>query len=187
MSDIRVTSRYAKSLLQLSLELNKLEESYRDMELISNTCKSSKDLSLLLKSPVVKPDKKQAILSEIFDQYLSEVTRSFVRLIVRKKRELYLEEIAEQFILQYKAHKNIEIAHVITAIPLTDELRKEIPKLVENAMNSDATIELLEEVDEALIGGIVLRVGDKQLDESIRKKLMKLEMEFSRNPYVKKF
>ena len=131
------------------------------MVLIKETCNGSKELSLLLRSPLVKPDKKRAILDEIFGKSLTEVTQSFVSIITKKKREVFLEEIANQFIRIYKVHKNIEVAYVRTAIPLNDKLRKEIPKLVESAIKSKANIELVEEIDEKLIGGMVLRVGDK--------------------------
>jgi F-type H+-transporting ATPase subunit delta len=135
----------------------------------------------------VKPDKKQTIINAVFDKVLSELSSNFVSIIVKKKREAFLEEIANQFIQQYLVHKNVQVAKVTTAIPLNDKLRKEMPRLVQEIMKSDATVELIEEVDEELLGGLVLRVGDQQLDDSIRKKLSALEMDFSQNPYVKKF
>jgi F-type H+-transporting ATPase subunit delta len=187
MNDIRVASRYAKSLLQLSIELDKVQETFSDMELIQRTCEESKELGLLLKSPLIKPDKKQAILKAIFGNVIGELTNGFVDLIVKKKREVLLEEITNQFVNQYRLHKNIKVATVTTAFALNDKLREEMPELIKRIMNTDSSIELTEHIEEDLLGGMVIRVNDQQLDDSIRRKLMALEMEFSKNPYVKKF
>ena len=186
MSEIRVASRYAKSLLQLSVELKNLDKTFEDMTMIKEACESSDELALLLKSPLVNSDKKLSIIREVFKGSFSKITDSFVELITKKKRELLLLEIADQFIHQYKEYKNIEVATITTAIPLNDNIRKEIPKIIADAMNSDASIEMVEQVDETLIGGIVLRVGDQQFDDSVKRKLRKLEMEFGSNPYISK-
>jgi len=185
MRDIKVASRYAKSLLGIAVEQNNLEEVHNDMQMISKVCNDNNELVLLLKSPIVNTDKKKAILSEIFGKKISQISSTFISIILNKRRENILPAIAEAFIFIYKEHKNITTAIVTTAIALTDAQKKAVVKLL-NAQGKE-NVELKEIVNGEIIGGMILRVGDKQVDESIKRKLTNLEMEFDENPYVKEF
>lgn len=185
MKEIRVASRYAKSLLGLAIEQNKLEEAYADMKLVAETCSSSRDLSLLLKSPIVKSDKKQAIVDQIFSGQMSELSNAFVGIIIRKKREYLLEDISKEFLMQYKAHKNIVTAQVTSAVQLDDALKQRILALV--AGNEGEGVEMVESIDKDIIGGFIVRVGDKQIDASIAGRLADLRQEFNKNEYVAEF
>lgn len=181
-----LSARYAKSLLGLAIEQNQLDAVYADMQLIEAACKDSRDLALLLKSPVVKTDKKQSILKAVFGESLSQLSIAFVNLLADKRREYHLQGIASAFISQYKKHNNITTAKVVSAVALTDEVRGKLRDMV-NATYPDQKIELAEQVDESLIGGFVLRVADKQVDASIKRSLTDMQMEFNKNPYVKDF
>ena len=173
----RVASRYAKSLLALALEQGEMENAYNDMKLVSETCDSSKDLSLLLQSPIIKPDKKTEILREIFAGRLGKLSLSFIDIIIKKRRENYLEAIAREFQYQYKSHKNILTAIVTSDVGLDDNIRSEIMKIVKDSANAE--VELVEKADKDLIGGLILRIGDKQIDASIQRKLINLRRDFS--------
>lgn len=186
MLDSKVASRYAKSLIDLGLEKNALEDIMKDMTLINVVCSENKELISLLKSPVIRSDKKASILKEVFYSYFtSEITKAFTQIILRKKREAILFAISEAFISLYKKHHNIKVAKITTAVPLTSEQKQKIVEQIKRTEN--ATIELNEVVDKDIIGGLVLRVEDKQFDESIRRKLLRLEMEFDDNPYIKEY
>lgn len=166
----------------MALEQGELEIAYNDMKLVFETCSSSKDLSLLLKSPIVKPDKKKEILREIFVNRLSKLSLSFIDIIIRKRREQYLEAIAREFQYQYRSHKNILTAIVTSAVGLDDKIRSEIMKIVRDSENTE--VELVEKADKDLIGGLILRIGDKQIDASIQRKLKELSKSFKENPYI---
>ncbi len=183
MRDIKVASRYAKSLLGIAVEQGKLEELHKDMQLISSVCAENRELVLLLRSPIVKADKKQTVLTAVFGKSVSEIANTFVAIIVAKKREGILADIADAFIDAYKAHQNITSATVTTAVPLSKEQKAAVVKSLQTE-GRDA-IDLKETVNEEIIGGMILRVGDKQIDESIKRKLTNLEMEFDENPFVK--
>lgn len=185
MLDIKAAPRYAKSLLDLGIEQKTLEELFSDMQLIHLVCKQNPELTLLLKSPIVRADKKESILKEVFFNFLSLTSTTFIKLILKKKREALLDAIASAFIHLYKVHHNIKIAKVTTAIALNDAQRKKIISLLESS--EKAIIELNEIVNPEIIGGMILRVDDRQIDESIRRKLSNLEMEFDDNPYVKEY
>lgn len=185
MKNRKIASRYAKSILGLAVEQKKVEEIYTDALMILKACEESNELSLLLKSPVINTDKKLAILNEIFKGNASEMMVLFINIIVRKGREALLEDIMHTFISQYKTHKNIETAVITTAVPLDDKLRKAIKDLLKGQADEGHSIELEEKVNKDIIGGLIVRIGDKQLDESIKSKINELEMEFKKNPYIK--
>ena len=184
MRNTRVTLRYAKSLLGLAVEQNQLEVCKFDMESILTVCKENKELSLLLKSPVVKTDKKLMILNEVFSN-LSTLTKSFINIITNKKREMLLQEIAERFLLVNKENKGIESELIITANPLGNDLREAVQAFVERY--AGGKVELTEKVDEKLIGGTVIRIGDKQLDTSVLRQINDLKQTFNKNLYIKDF
>jgi F-type H+-transporting ATPase subunit delta len=152
MKGTRASARYAKSLLDLALERNELEKVYADIQLILHTIRENRDLAAMLKSPVIKTEKKKIVLNEIFSKELSAVTNSFLQLIATHKREEYVDMIGEEFIAKYKKQKQ---------------------------MNSE--IELVEKINKELIGGFILRVGDKQNDTSILGKIRLLERTFKEN------
>ena len=185
MKQSRVTIRYAKALLQLAIEQNTLEQSYNDMVLLDAVCTESKDLSLLLKSPIVKTDQKLSILKEIFESKLGEVSMAFINIITTKKREGLLALIASSFISLYKVHNKIETATVTTAAPLDEALRAEVIHYIKR--HGDDNVELTEKVDEKIIGGAIIRMGDKQLDASVSKAISELRQTFNKNLYIQDF
>lgn len=185
MKQSRVTIRYAKALLQLAIEQNTLEQSYNDMVLLNSICSESKELSLLLKSPLIKTDKKLVILDEIFASKLGKVSMAFVNIITTKKREGVLPLIAKSFIKLYKEHNKIEAATITTARPLDDELRSEVIKFVKQHGKQD--VELTENIDENIIGGAIIKMGDKQLDASVSRVIKELKQTFNKNLYIKDF
>ena len=172
MSDIRVASRYAKSVFELANETQKLEAVHNDMVNIKETIEASRELELLLKSPIVNVSKKRGILDKLFGS-ADELTRKFFTLLVKKGRESYLYDTAEQFHLLYNKANSIEMAQVITPFALTDELRESF-KVKVQSISGKKGVELKEKVDESLIGGYILRVGGQQIDDSVRSRLRQL-------------
>src|SRR5687767_1782106 len=110
----KVTSRYAKSLIDLAVEQGKLEKVLDDINGFLNAA-NNRDLILLLKSPLVKPDKKEKVMEAIFKERVDELTYSFFQIIIRKGREALLPEIAEEFVNQYRKIKGISIVNLVSA------------------------------------------------------------------------
>lgn len=176
MKGVRAAVRYAKALLQLAQEKNSLDVVIADVKLIHNTIEENRELALMLQSPLVKSDKKESVLTSIFGSKINELTLKFVQLVVEQKRENSLQTICEQFIASYNELKNIAIVNVTTTQPLTESLRAEIVKKIKSDYQL-SEVELVEKVDESLIGGMILRIGDKQLDASIRRQLNDIKQE----------
>lgn len=183
MIETRVSFRYAKSLLDLSLEKGQLEQVREDMQLVLDTIRESHDLQLMLKSPIIKTDKKQAILKAIFGGKIGVISSEFIDIITRKRRESELEGIADAFISQYKNHKQILSAVITTASGLDKSLREKVLAIVKGSTKSE--VELIEKINKDLIGGFVLRVDDQQVDASILRQIKNLDRTFSENPYIK--
>ncbi len=186
MADYRAASRYVRSLLELAQEQGALEEVHKDMQFIARTCERSFELVALLRSPIIKHDKKKAILEKIFKGKVHGLTLAMLDIITRKNRESLLPSIAAEFHNAYNNFKGIQKASITTTIALDKEIRKEIEQIVKT-LSDKKTIELEEKIDENLIGGFILNVGDKQVDASISNKLRSLKLLFKQNPYIKEF
>jgi F-type H+-transporting ATPase subunit delta len=185
MPNPRLAFRYAKSVLDLAIEKGKLEQVYADMELLQQICKGNPDFVNLLKSPVVKSDTKRKIVEAVTNGKISEITAAFNALLISKGRESNLPEITTAFISQYKEHKDIHPVKLTTAVPLTDEVRRVIADQVRKASGYD-NIELEEKVDQDIIGGFVLQVGDKLVDASIAYDLTTIARQFENNDFIYK-
>ncbi|MEQ8363119.1 MAG: ATP synthase F1 subunit delta [Cyclobacteriaceae bacterium] len=186
MSDFRAASRYVRSLLGLAQEQGVLDEVHSDMQFISKTCNENLELVSLLRSPIIKSDKKKAILYKIFEGKVNKLTLAIIDIVTRKNREAILPSIAREFHNAYNDFKGIQKATITSTVALDPEIRKEVEGIVKQ-LSDKKTIELEEKVDSSLIGGFVLNVGDKQLDASISSKLKALKLMFKKNPYVKEF
>lgn len=180
MKETRVALRYAKSLISLAEERDVLEQVKGDMELILSVCEESQDFSNMLKSPVVRADKKSAILNQVFGSKISELSLSFLNLLTSKKREAILGAVAENYINLYNESKNIVSASVTTAAAITEDIKAQVLTQLKSVVG-DADVRIEERVDASLIGGFVLRVGDLEFNASVANKLQKLKREFVSN------
>jgi F-type H+-transporting ATPase subunit delta len=182
----RVASRYVKSLLDLAVSQGSLDKVHADMQLLANTIDKSRDLELMLKSPVIRHDKKNSILAAIFKSKVSALTMAFVDILTKKNREPLLPEIAKEFHNAFNVYKGVGKASVTTTMPMDAKTRAEFEAIVKKLSNKKE-VELEEKVDKDLIGGFILNVEDKQIDASIKNNLKKLKLKFSENPYIKEF
>lgn len=185
MISSKVTHRYAKALLDLAVAEKQLDACFADMKLIESVCIENTDLVLLLKSPIVNTDKKISIINEVFAKKLSKITSLFIQIIATKKREALLPSIAQNFIALHKTHNKITTAKVITASPLDKKLREEVTNYIQSTTEFD--VELIEEIDEAIIGGAIVKMGDQQLDGSVRRNIKELKNTYNKNLFIKDF
>ena len=148
MPNPRLAGRYAKSLIDLAIEKNQVDEVYNDMLFLQSVC-MNKDFVNLLKSPVIQTGKKENILDALTKGKISVITASFNKLVLKKSREVFLPEIVTAFIQQYKKYKGIYIVKLITAAPASEELKNSILNKIrsETAMQN---IELNTEVRKIL-------------------------------------
>lgn len=183
MQNPRLASRYAKSLLDLAVEKNSVEDTLADIKYLDSICRNSPEFTNMLRSPIIKGDKKLDIITAVVGDSLKPLAQSFIKLMVNKGREANMPEIASAFIQQYKVMKNIKSVKLITAGPVTEELKKAIWTKID-AILPGVTVELTEEINPDLIGGFVLQMEDKLFDASVRRDLKDVKAQFIKNIYV---
>ncbi|AWW00725.1 ATP synthase F1 subunit delta [Arcticibacterium luteifluviistationis] len=177
MSDAVVAYRYAKALIDFAIEQKVVEDVNNDMKFFTDVCEQNSEFEAVMANPIVRHDKKRTILKNIFESRVNPVTYSIFDVLTRKNRESLIRSIASEFQKLYVKLNNIEQAIVTTVEPLTAAQREEFIKIVKDA--SGMTVELEERIDKELIGGYVLRVGDTQIDTSVRKKINDLKLELA--------
>ncbi len=175
-ASIRIARRYAKAIVSLASDTNKLEEVKADMESFLSVSESNRDFELMLNSPIVPQEKKISILKAIFDGKVSEISLNLFRLLSEKKREAYLTAIATEFLNQYNELKGIVVATLYTAAAVGTSIKNSAKQLVEKGTGKQVILN--EVIQEDLIGGYILRVEDIQLDTSVKSQLNKLRIKF---------
>ena len=181
MSVKKVASRYAKSLLDLAVEYNKLENVKEDMDGLRSLTRENREFNAFLKSPVIQFTKKKAILEQLFSGKLDELTLKFILILASKQRETILVEIISAFIDQYRKLKHVSIVKIISAAPLPKD---QVEQLRHKLEASTIGFENVEEV--TLMGGYILEVEGNVYDASVRHKLENLKKEFKINLYESK-
>lgn len=186
MSVTRIATRYAKSLIELAVEQGKLPEVHADVKTLTEAVKN-RDLYLLLKSPIISNDKKNAALQAVFGGQFDPLTMAYMTLLVNKNRESYLAEISAEFLEQYKTLQGITTVKVITATPMTDAVLHDLKARLLSSGVTNPHLDVQTVVDPELIGGFVLEFDNKRYDASIANKLAELKSTFNKNLYIREF
>ncbi|RTE54898.1 ATP synthase F1 subunit delta [Arenibacter aquaticus] len=176
MNESRAAVRYAKAILDLAVEKKATEEVEKDVRNIVSTIANSPELREMLGSPVLKGADKKSALLEIF-KGSSAITEGLINVLIENKRISILNDVAEKFIILNEARKGQDVAMVTTAVPLSADLEKKILGQVVKLTGKESTIQ--NKVDESIIAGFILRVGDLQYDASVANKLSSLKREFT--------
>lgn len=176
MSIFTVASRYAKSLLELAQEQGNLDAVKADVEQIILVLQSNTEIQAVLKNPIISNDKKRSILLALFEGKVNPLIVSFFTILVNKGRADILIGIAREFVREYNQVKGIVNATVLSATALSEKNLSELQAKIAEQIGAEVILQ--NKIDTSIIGGFVLRVGDKQVDASIAGKLQKLEKYF---------
>ncbi|MEX2590013.1 MAG: ATP synthase F1 subunit delta [Chitinophagales bacterium] len=184
MSASRLSSRYAKAIIVLAQEQNKLDRIYEDMQFLGSSIKAVRELELVFKSPVINAVKKQKIFNAVFSGKLDKLTDSFIEILIRKGREPYLVDVVKAYTEQYNTLNKITPVKIKSAVALSDKVTEElIAKLKEVASLENTTVE--KQIDSDLIGGFVLQYEDKLFDASISNRLQELKLLIDDKEFIK--
>lgn len=175
MDESAITVRYAKALFSLAREKDLLEPLKQDMDLISAVCSQSAEFNLLLKSPVVKTSEKTRIIRLIFQDKISALSLQFLEMVTQNKREIFIPSMCRNVLTHIRKEKNIKTAVITTAQNVEEKLLEKVAKILEKEL--ETKIELSAKVNPHLIGGMILRIDDKQYDASVATQLKKLKQE----------
>ena len=178
MSGARAAIRYAKAVLSLANDQKASKIVNEDMMLMASTIAESKDLSDLLQSPVVSASIKKSILLEVFKN-TNTITLNLIDTLISNKRIAILAEVASKYSELYDDGQGKKVAIVTTAIPLSTDLEAKVLAKAKQLTGTDVEVKNI--VDESIIGGFILRIGDIQYNASIANQLSKLKREFTLN------
>lgn len=185
MPNVRLAGRYAKSLLDLAIEQNELNAVHADMQYFQSVCSQSHEFVNVLRSPIIKADQKNAIIHAVIKDAVSNLSLSFIVLLIKKSRERALPEIATAFIEQYNTLKGIHQVSLTTAVEISEDLKQTFEQKIK-AETQFKTVELTTHVNEDLIGGFVLSFDNNLIDASIRRDLLDIKKQFLSNDFISK-
>ena len=178
MAGSRAAIRYAKAVLSLASDNKVADKVNADMKQIASAIATNSDLNAMLQSPVVKSSDKLSVLKAVFGD-ANNATTNLINTLITNKRIALLGDVANKYNHLYDALRDTQVAKVTTATPLTKDLEKKVLAKVKELTGKST--EIMNTVDESILGGFVLRVGDLQYDASIANKLNKLKREFTLN------
>jgi len=174
----RAAIRYAKAVLSLATEEKVADAVNADMKQIATVIAEHSELNAVLQSPVIRSSEKKAILNQVFSK-ANKATHNLIDTLIANKRTSILGEVAIKYNQLFDALRDAQIAKVITATPLTSDLEAKVLAKVKDLTGK--TAEIQNTVDESILGGFILRIGDLQYDASVANKLNTLKREFTLN------
>lgn len=183
MSQIQIAERYAKSLIELAQEQNKLAQVSEDVLSLEAVC-NHKEFAAMLQSPVINSDKKSAIFKQLFADKMDALSFQFIQLLLLKGRESLLPTICGAFIRQYRTIRKIRIARVLSATTLDDAELDNIKKRFSDWLKPGETMELHQKLDPSLIGGFVFEMGDQNCDASVKRQLEEMKESLYDKSYI---
>ena len=185
MNSTIISSRYARSLMDLAIEQNSLEKIGSDMSLIKKVCGENMILNAIMRNPNINIGSKKGIVRDLFAKEVNKLTLDFIILLIEKRRIVYLKEIASEFKNLYNIQKGIKVATIYVARNIENNAKDRIIHLLEKEFS--CKIELIEKIDTSVIGGFKIVIDDKIYDASISKQLQQLKKSFAKNLYEKGF
>jgi len=176
MASTRAAIRYAKAILDLANSKGVAEAVNNDMKSIASAIETNLELSTFIENPTTKVEVKESALLEVFSD-VNGVTKGLFHLLFENKRFEILDAIALEYNKLFDESNGVEVAKVTTAIPMDAALEAKVLEKVTTLSDKKITIENI--VDPSIIGGFILRIGDKQYNASVANRLQVLKRELS--------
>ncbi|MFT5336463.1 MAG: F-type H+-transporting ATPase subunit delta [Luteibaculaceae bacterium] len=175
MKGLKTAQRYSKSLLQFGEEKKSLDTFASDMEKVLTLFNESKDLRITMASPLIKNEDKANVFTAVFPSISSELI-SFFKVVINNGRANCIQAIAHTFIEDNRAKQGIVSATITSAIQLDKE---QVSKILEKVgLNEEKTL-VTEKIDPTIIGGFILRMGDRQVDASITRRFSDMKVQLN--------
>lgn len=161
--------RYAQVLLEVAIELNKVDKFEEELKWIDSVLENNADLFLILKNPLIQPEKKKELIDKIFSQHINLKLKNFFYLLIDKRRVEILEWIYKEYLLKVDEYRGEVEAEVQAAIELSTQTVEDIKKALESKVNKTVKIET--KIRPEIIGGLVVLIGSSIIDRSIKGRL----------------
>ena len=169
----QLATKYAHAIFELAAEQNMLEQVEAQLRLVESTINNYSELSNLIYHPRVLAQAKKETLSKIFGQDINDVVLKFLMLLVDKRRETVLPFIIREYVMLANEARNIVEAEVTLAMPLDSAQQTALITKLE--LVTGKTIVLKTQIDKAIIGGVIVKIGDKLIDGSVVRQLQMLK------------
>ena len=183
MNNYRINTNYAKALFMLAEEAD-MERVADDMRRVGAVCAENRELAVVFANPVIRPDKKSAVVRALFDGRVGDITMAFLLFVVKKNRSVNLRGICEAYLDLYRGHHGIVKTELVTHQPVDDEANRLIVEMVEHYTGK--RVELHAATDAHMLGGFKLEFDHNMYDARLRTKIRKLRKAFSENEYESK-
>lgn len=171
-----ISKTYGDALFELAIEENRVDELFDEIQQLKNILKENDEFGRLMEHPKIIKEEKLTVLNNVFKGKISDELLGFMTIVISKDRYHEMDDILEYFIMEVKKYKGIGVATVTTAVALRDEQRAKIERRLLDTTNYKS-MEMHYKQDAALIGGMVIRIGDRVVDSSISTKLNELQKE----------
>ena len=168
-----VAGTYGDALFELAVEENLTDSLTEEVLMAQTVLKENSDLEKILNHPEIPKQKKIQVIEDVFKGRISDALTGFLRIVVTKGRYKNLPDIFAYFIARVKEYKKIGVAEVISAVPLNENQKKKIEKRLLETTRYE-TMEIDYKVDESKIGGLMIRIGDRVVDSTLRSRLDRL-------------
>lgn len=168
-----IGNRYASSLFEVGLELEKVESFYKELDYVNNIFKSEDKLFQIFTHPRISKDEKKSLINEVFKNNISVEIVNLLYIVIDKKREKYLFDLIENYKSIYDEHEGIVDVDVVTAVTMEESAIKQLEEVLKNKLAKK--IRLNNEVDKSIIGGVLLKIDDKIIDDTLINRLRSIE------------
>ena len=172
-----VASRYAEALFQVGEETDSTDKLYGELKAVVDIVKENKDFSNILRSPLVSKEEKKDLITKVFDGKLSQNMINFLKILADKDRLALLADIEKDFKVLLNEKNNILEGIVITAVPMKEEEVKELQTKLSAKYNK--TVVLENEVDKSVLGGVLVRLVNEEIDGTVKNRLDKMKEQLS--------
>lgn len=169
MLDNQIVEKYSQSLFELAIEKDKTRDIQRELNEVVETIKNHEDLHEVLYHPRISQEDKKDLVEKLFADEISKVLLNFCKLLIDKRRERFIEPIFDSYIELINQKNELLEVEVKSAIELSSQHQEQLKEKLEKITDKEVDLQL--EVDSSLIGGLVLKIGDKVIDGSLAKDL----------------
>lgn len=172
-----VQRRYAGAYYEVAKELQKEDDFLKELQYIDAVLKDNPDFMKVLKAPMISKDEKKSLIEKVFADQLSISTFNFLKILIDKSRVATFPQISEEFRRLLNIDRNIKEVTAITATPLNEELKAELIEKLKTITGSE--IILNDELDPSIMGGVLIKIGNEQMDGTVKNRLEALKHEIS--------
>lgn len=170
-----VAERYASALFELALSENKLSDVEKDLGQLGDLLKESDDLVRLIRSPVFSADEQFSAIDAVLDKAgISGLVGNFIRVVARNRRLFAVPDMLRSFRQKLAEHRGETSAEVTVAHELSSAQEKELKATLKDVVGKDVALDMT--VDPSLLGGMIVKIGSRQIDTSLKTKLSSLKL-----------